>query len=114
MALDNFLHLRPAEPMDERITIVGITEDDITRAKTYPIPDREIATLIKKIENYQPRVIGLDLVRNVSVEPGHKELVDVYGTGHDPAQRSVGVSLYKNFTKLLESGEIKVRKIGVI
>lgn len=78
MAFDNFLRLRPAEPMDDRITIIGITENDITNAKTYPIPDKEIATLIKKVQNYQPRVIGLDLVRNISVEPGHKELIDVF------------------------------------
>lgn len=78
IALDNFLRLRPAEPMDDRITIIGITEDDITSAKTYPIPDKEIATLIRKVQNYQPRVIGLDIVRNVSVEPGHKELVNVF------------------------------------
>ena len=43
-----------------------------------------------------------------------KELVDVYGTGHDPAQRAVGVSLYKNLTKLLESGEIKVRRTDAV
>lgn len=77
MALDNFFRLRPAEIVDDRITIIGITEDDIARAKTYPIPDREIAALIKKVQNYQPRAIGLDLVRNVSVEPGHQELLDV-------------------------------------
>lgn len=78
MELDNFLRLRPAEPMDDRITIIGITESDINRANTYPIPDKEIATLIKKVQKYQPRVIGLDLVRNLPVEPGHKELVDVF------------------------------------
>ncbi|WP_017748099.1 CHASE2 domain-containing protein [Scytonema hofmannii] len=78
MAFDNFLRLRPAEPMDDRITIIGITENDIESAKTYPIPDKEIAALIRKVQNYKPRVIGLDIVRNVPVEPGHKELVDVF------------------------------------
>lgn len=78
MALDNFLRLRPAEPIDDRITIIGINEDDITKAQTYPIPDQEIAALLRKIQNYKPTVIGLDLVRNLPVEPGHKELVDVF------------------------------------
>lgn len=75
---DTFLRLRHAEPIDDRITIIGISEEDIARAKTYPIPDKEIATLIRKIQNYQPRVIGLDIVKNISVEPGHKELVNVF------------------------------------
>ncbi|MEI2577792.1 sensor histidine kinase [Scytonema sp. PRP1] len=78
MALDNFLHLRPAEPIDNRITIIGINEDDIASAKTYPIPDGEIAAVIRKVQNYKPRVIGLDIVRNVPLEPGHKQLIDVF------------------------------------
>ncbi|GAB1540289.1 hypothetical protein NUACC21_29580 [Scytonema sp. NUACC21] len=78
MAFDNFLRLRLPEPMDDRITIIGITENDIESAKTYPIPDKEIAALIRKVQSYKPRVISLDIVRNVPVEPGHKELVDVF------------------------------------
>lgn len=77
VALDNFFRLRPAEPKDNRITIIGIDENDIKSVGRYPIPDREIAALIQKVQSYQPRVIGLDLVKNVPVEPGRKELVNV-------------------------------------
>ena len=76
MALDNFLRLRPAEPMDDRITIIGINEDDITNAKTYPIPDKEIAALLRKIQNYQPRVIGLDIYRDFPVDPKYAKLTN--------------------------------------
>ncbi len=41
---------------------------------SYPIPEREIAVLIQKLPTYKPRVIGLDILRNVPV-PGHLELV---------------------------------------
>lgn len=73
-ALDTFLRLRPPEPRDERITIVGIEETDIERIDRYPIPDGEIAKLLKKLQVYQPTVIGLDLARELPVEPGHQEL----------------------------------------
>lgn len=73
-ALDTFLRLRPAEPMDERIAIVGIDETDIERIARYPIPDGEIAELLKKLQVYQPAVIGLDVARELPVEPGHQEL----------------------------------------
>ncbi|KAI0783922.1 medium-chain dehydrogenase/reductase like protein [Irpex lacteus] len=43
-----------------------------------------------------------------------KELVNVYGTVHDPAQRALGVRLYKNLTKFLESGEIKPNNVEVL
>jgi CHASE2 domain-containing sensor protein len=72
--LDAFLRSRPAESMDERITIVGIKETDIERIERYPIPDGTIAQLLKRLQVYQPMVIGLDLARELPVEPGHEEL----------------------------------------
>lgn len=77
-ALDQGLRLRPAEPVDERILIVGINEVDIRRAKTYPIPDRDIAALIQKLQTYQPAVIGLDIFRDLPVQPGHAALVQAF------------------------------------
>ncbi|OKH44126.1 histidine kinase [Calothrix sp. HK-06] len=77
IALDNLFRLRPIEPTDNRITIIGINEKDIESVGTYPIPDREIAVLINKVQSYQPKVIGLDLVRNVPIEPGNQELANI-------------------------------------
>ncbi|WP_333228414.1 CHASE2 domain-containing protein [Microcoleus sp. Pol12B5] len=78
VAFDRFLRLRPPESMDERIVIVGITEEDIQRARTYPIPDRDIADLLKRLQAYQPIAIGLDIVRDIPVEPGNAELASVF------------------------------------
>lgn len=78
VVLDNFLRLRPAEPMDERIVIVGIDEGDIQQVGTYPIPDQDIAELLRLLQNYQPNVIGLDIFRDLPVEPGHAKLVEVF------------------------------------
>ncbi len=77
--LDTFLRLRPSEPIDERITIIGIDDEDITDVVIqYPIPDREIANLIKTLQKYQPIVIGLDNIRDIPVDVGHDELVEVF------------------------------------
>ncbi|MEH2439512.1 CHASE2 domain-containing protein [Nostoc sp.] len=78
MTLDTFLRLRPLEKTDDKVVIVGIDEKDIRSLKNYPISDRELAKLIKKIQKYKPIAIGLDIVRDLSVEPGHKELVQVF------------------------------------
>jgi CHASE2 domain-containing sensor protein len=75
--------------MDERIAIVGITEEDIQRAKTYPIPDREIADLLKRLQDYQPIAIGLDIVRDILVEPGHAELTSVFRS----SKNAIGVEI---------------------
>ncbi len=75
-AFDTFMRWRPLETMDERILIVGINEKDINRVKQYPIPDREIAALIKKLQTYKPIVIGLDIFRDLPVEPGYKDFFE--------------------------------------
>ena len=76
--LDYFLRLRPHEKIDERVVVVGINEDDLRSVGSYPIPDREIAALIQKLQVHKPRVIGVDIFRNLPVEPGHSELVKTF------------------------------------
>jgi CHASE2 domain-containing sensor protein len=78
LTFDNLLRLRPAETIDERIVIVGINEEDIRSVGKYPIPDREIAALLRKLNSLAPRVIGLDIIRDLPVEPGHAELVGAF------------------------------------
>ena len=77
-ALDNFLRWRPQENIDERILIVGINENDISNLESYPISDRELASLIETLEKDNPAVIGVDIVRDKPQEPGHTELVQVF------------------------------------
>jgi CHASE2 domain-containing sensor protein/two-component sensor histidine kinase len=75
LAFDNFLRVRPEEPRDERILLVGINEDDIRTLQNYPISDQDLARLLRKLQSHHPRVIGLDIYRDLPVEPGHAELV---------------------------------------
>lgn len=74
MLFDKMLYLRPVEKLDERVVIVGIDEKDIEWVKQYPIPDEKIAELLTKLETYKPLAIGLDIFKNVPVEPGGKQL----------------------------------------
>ena len=78
MAFDRLLLLRPAEPLDDRMVIVGINESDIRKLKTYPVPDGEIAAAIAKIQQYKPIAIGLDIFRDLPVEPGHQKLTQLF------------------------------------
>lgn len=76
--LDQFFRWRPKEAIDERIVIVGINESDLKRVGKWPIPDRALAQLLLKIKSHQPRAIGLDLYRDLPVDPGHQELIEVF------------------------------------
>lgn len=76
--LDNFFRVRPLEQTDTRIVVVTITEEDIRKIKTWPIPDRDLAKVLSNLRAQHPRVIGLDVYRDLPVEPGHQELVSVF------------------------------------
>ncbi|MEN9520511.1 MAG: hypothetical protein RLZZ381_3099 [Cyanobacteriota bacterium] len=76
-ALDRFLRLRPPESVDTRVLIVGVTEKDLQSIGRYPIPDKELALVLKKLQAAKPSVIGLDIFRDFPNEPGKKELTQV-------------------------------------
>lgn len=78
VALDNFLRWRSPEPIDDRILIVGINERDIRGLESYPISDRELASLITILEKYDPLAIGVDLVRDKPQPPGTAELTTIF------------------------------------
>ncbi|MFM6157492.1 MAG: CHASE2 domain-containing protein, partial [Sphaerospermopsis kisseleviana] len=59
---DLMLRSRPVEPMDGRILLVTITEEDL-RTQKWPLSDQTINTLLAKLQFYQPRVIGLNIYR---------------------------------------------------
>ena len=77
-ALDQFVRWRPVEPIDPRIVIVTVDDSDIKKAGQWPISDLVLAELITKINNQQPRAIGLDFFRDLPVKPGYKKLVKVF------------------------------------
>jgi adenylate cyclase len=80
---------RPDEQPDSRLLVVGITEADIQKVKEWPIPDRKIAEILQKLEKMQPAVIGLDVLRDVTLGDGRQELTKVL----QKSDRIIGVCL---------------------
>ncbi|GAP96210.1 CHASE2 domain-containing protein [Leptolyngbya sp. NIES-2104] len=78
MVLDQWFRARPPEAVDARIVIVTIDESDFNAIGRYPIPDAEFAQVLSKIRQQKPRVIGMDVYRNLPVEPGHNALIQIY------------------------------------
>ena len=76
--LDQFFRWRPREAPDTRIALITIDEPTLAQVGQWPIPDRVLAQAIAKIKAQQPRTIGLNLYRNLPVEPGHRDLVNLF------------------------------------
>lgn len=74
-AYDQMMRLRPDLAPDSRLLIVAINEADIKAQKRWPLSDRTVATLLANLQKHDPKVIGLDLYRDLPQEPGNRELV---------------------------------------
>jgi adenylate cyclase len=74
---DWWFRLRPAEAREERIVVVTISESDINHLGQWPLADEILSQLITKIKQQQPRTIGLDIYRDLPVQPGTKKLASV-------------------------------------
>jgi CHASE2 domain-containing sensor protein/tRNA A-37 threonylcarbamoyl transferase component Bud32 len=72
---DRMMQVRPEAETDPRLLVVEITDADIQQQKRFPLADRTIAQALKALKSYEPRVIGLDLVRDIPQEPGRAELL---------------------------------------
>ena len=78
-AFDALMRSRPQEPPDPRILIVTITDADVGSQPPKErggasLSDRSLAQLIEKLEQFKPRVIGLDIYRENAVKADYKKL----------------------------------------
>ena len=73
-AIDFLLRNRFESGSDERLLIVEVTEAEI-KDSGYPLlPDSTLARLLEKLEQNQPRVIGLNIYRDRPVSDGYEDL----------------------------------------
>lgn len=81
---DEFTQLRShwrspqAQKVAQQIVIVTIDESDIQWVRDWPIPDDVLAKLLLRIRAQQPRVIGLDLYRDLPRGQGYTTLQQVF------------------------------------
>ena len=69
---DRLINQRQAEPIDNRLLVVEITDKDVEKYN-YPQTDATIARAIDKLQQFQPLAIGLNIHRNSPREPGRKK-----------------------------------------
>ncbi|NEQ53081.1 MAG: adenylate/guanylate cyclase domain-containing protein [Leptolyngbya sp. SIO3F4] len=77
LAYDQYLQWR-FEKKDPRIAIVGIDEEDLRQQGQVTLSDAVYAKAISKLSAQGPRAIGLDIFRDIPVEPGHADLDTVF------------------------------------
>jgi CHASE2 domain-containing sensor protein len=105
-AFDQFLRLRPEEQPDSRLLVVTVSEADIQAQgqedRRGSLSDKTLLQLLKKLDQYQPRAIGLDIYRDFPVSRNYPDLAARLGQsaspliavckGTDPENDPAGVS----------------------
>lgn len=82
-AYDWQIRLRPPAVTPSRVTLLTITEKDISAAGRWPLPNATLAKLLQAVNRYHPRAIGVDMYLDVPVPPGRKELEQTLLADHD-------------------------------
>ena len=72
---DSLVRLQPDKGADPRLLVVAVDEEDIRNLGKWPASDRVINQLLDKLNQSQPAAIGLDIYRDLPLEPGNAELV---------------------------------------
>ena len=75
-AYDWFVRLQPGSFVnDPRITVVRVSEKDILSLGRWPLTDEILAQALTALLKPEPRVVGLDIFRDIPVPPG-TEILD--------------------------------------
>jgi len=81
---DFYIRFQPQiSKTDPRILLITLSETDIQEQKKYPIPDGILAQLLETVLAQKPRVIALDMYRDIPVHPGSEALVKIFSENHD-------------------------------
>ncbi|BAY92166.1 MULTISPECIES: CHASE2 domain-containing serine/threonine-protein kinase [unclassified Tolypothrix] len=71
---DRMMQMRADPGVDSRLLIVAVTEQDLKKWN-WPLSGEVLDRALGKLEAYEPRAIGLDIFRDLPVQPGHEKLL---------------------------------------
>jgi len=108
---DWMIRHRPPIALDNRLLVVEITEEDIQLQKRWPLSDATIATLLEKLQQYEPTTIGLDIYRDFPYAPGHETLLKTLENPNIIVIRKVG-SFKNNQTEVPPPKTVPEDRIG--
>ncbi|MCG6951847.1 MAG: adenylate/guanylate cyclase domain-containing protein [Betaproteobacteria bacterium] len=121
---DIYLRAKERKSVPEpRVVLVQAFEPDIQKLAEWPLSDRNMAAVLNKLLAYEPRVVGVDLYRDIPVPPGHEDLVSLLKRdkrivfiekfGKDSSKRVAGPPALRG-TEQIGFADITVDQDGVV
>lgn len=91
-AFDQIVRLQGDKGPDSRLLVVEITEEDIRNQSEWPIHDKTMATLLDTLQAGRPKVIGVDIYRDIPYGTGQAELAQQLQKPNVVAITGLGIS----------------------
>ncbi|MDX1374223.1 MAG: adenylate/guanylate cyclase domain-containing protein [Burkholderiales bacterium] len=123
-AYDAYLRVKEHESVAEpRVVLVQAFEPDIQALAEWPLSDRNMVAVLTKLLAHGPRVVGVDLYRDIPVPPGtedlhallkrDKRIVFIEKFGKDADKRVAGPPVLRG-TEQIGFADVTVDEDGVV
>ena len=89
LAYDFLVRLDAKSGSDARITIVGIDDNSLRKLNSDKISDRNLQQVLETIRQYKPRVIGVDIIRDIPIGEGREELLKYVNEIYQPLEAAL-------------------------
>jgi CHASE2 domain-containing sensor protein len=104
-AYDLMMTTRPIEPPDDRLLIVGVN-------RTQPVSDRVLVQALTKLQQQQPKAIGLDIYRDIPVGAGHQDLATLLQQQNAIISPCLMAGNHKNFPGVAAPAGVMPERVG--
>lgn len=81
---DQLIKLRTQPQPDSRIVLVAVDDSTLKKLNSDKVSDQALTQALQTLEKYQPRVIAVDLIRDVPIGAGQKELINYLNSEYEP------------------------------
>ena len=89
LAYDVLVRLNAKSDSDERIVIVGIDDNSLQQLKSDKVSDRVLQQVLETITAYEPKVIGVDIIRDIPIGEGREEFINYVNNIYQPLDGSI-------------------------
>lgn len=92
LAFDHMVRLQTDQGPDPRLLIIEVTEEDIRNQSEWPLSDRTVADVITQLQEHHPKVIGLDIYRDIPQGEGQEALAAALNAPNIVTITGLGIS----------------------
>ena len=121
---DAYLRVKERQSvLEPRVVLVQAFEADIQKLAEWPLSDRNMFAVLKKLLAHEPRSVGVDLYRDIPVPPGtddlhrllksDKRVVFIEKFGKDSSKRVAGPPVLRG-TEQIGFADVTVDEDGVV